>query len=729
MLAFRSTLILALLLTGSVHFTSFAQKDKKKKDNAEDVLRIDTDLVQMDVIVTDKQGKLVRDLKPTDFEILEEGQPQKLSSFAVNVVGSTRTMTEKGTTTSSQSFGLPLVDATIGRYVMLAIDDLHIHPGNIIQTRDAVLRFIDQQLGEHDRVALYTTSGQMGMFQPFTTDRLVLRRAIARMGLLEMPQIWDEPLLRRRFLPLEAELHANMQPELLAVLSNAAVTASPAYQSPTDTYNRRGGQNAEALEEFAKSDVTRASRLIAEQNRILSTRTFASLLEALRNLRALPERKVMVLFSEGFLMGGGFTGAPLTDLSKLTDAATRSDVKIYAIDVRGVPMDATPLERRNTEAIRFSLEHLANNTGGKVFLDNNDINWCLTRVLEDTAAYYQLAFEPLAAIRDGKFHNVKIRIPTRPELTVRTSKGYFAPLDKTVNVATTASEAPKTPEQIAAEVKAAQSKLLNDGLAALYPLPGVPLHLNVTASESNETLITLLIDATKLQYDKSGDRYRTTLELACNIYDEKGKLATNFSEFLTLNPKAETLYKAVKGGAFRYRRAVTLKPGLYQVRVALREEKETRVGSAAEWVEVPDLSKPALSGIRFQLPDKVGTANVETLTPQEGKLAQVDAAQRPLLVHRFRPSAVPDAMVQVYQSQTGEPHDLQLQAKIFSRGKIVLTLPPNAIKPGELIGLGQPYGLLLSSLPLAPGRYELQVEVQDRTAKTTLQQSQAFLVE
>lgn len=732
----RWFLSFALLLTCVFAIPILAQKDEKKKDQAEDVLRITTDEVLMDVIVTDKAGKLVRDLRREDFEILDAGQPQKISSFAANVVGTTKTITEKGTT-SGVSIRAP--ETPLGRYIVLAVDDLHIHPGNAIQARDAVLRFIDEQLGENDQVALYMTSGQLGVFQQFTDDRLVLRRAIARMGILEMPRIMDEMvnsggrLVRKTFLPLEAELHANNQTELLGVLMNAPVGTGVAYQPPANPNQQTTpvtqGSNADSLEGMAKSDEMRASRMIAEQNRILSTRTFTSLLEALRNLRALPERKVMVLFSEGFLMGGGFTGTPITDLSNLTDAATRSEVKIYAIDVRGVPTDMTPLERRNTEAIRFPLEHLANNTGGKVFLDNNDINWCLSRVIEDTEAYYRLSFEPLAAIRDGRFHDVKVRIPSRLELTVRTSKGYLAPRNKTLSEAAPPPEAPKTPEQIAAEIKAAQAKQLNDSLAALYPLRGIPLDLQAQANEANEVHLTLLIDATKLKYDQVGDRYRTTLELACNIYDEKGKLATNFSEFLSLNPKAETLYKAVKGGAFRYRRAVTLKPGFYQVRVAMREDKETHTGSAAEWIEVPDSSKPhiTLGDLRFKLPTIKPETKVQI--DQEGKLDQIDEAQRMLLRQRFRSTSVPDAEIKIYQPASGDAHEFNVQARIVSRGKTVMTLPSNAIKIGEIIGAGQVYNFAFASLSLAPGRYELQVNVEDRTAKKNIQQNKLFFVE
>lgn len=727
--SFRSLhwlLSFALLLTCMFAIPSLAQKDKQKKDQAADVLHIATDEVLMDVIVTDKTGKLVRDLRREDFEILDAGQPQKISGFAVNVVGATKTITEKGTITGA---GIRATEMPLGRYIILAIDDLHIHPGNAIQTRDAVLRFIDEQLGENDQVALYMVSGQLGMFQQFTDDRAVLRRAVARMGVIEMPQMWYEPTLRKTFLPLEAEMHANNQTELLAVLSNAPVGTGEAYQLPANTNQQTQGSAAASLEAQANSNVLRASRYIAEQNRIVTMRTFASLLEALRNLRALPERKIMVLFSEGFLMGGGFTGTPITDLSTLTDAATRSEVKIYAIDVRGVPMDATSLERRNTEAIRFPLEHLANNTGGKVFLDNNDINWSLSRVMEDTEAYYRLSFEPLIAIRDGRFHDVKVRIPLRPELTVRTSKGYLAPPSKTLSETTSPPRVSKTLEQIAAEIKAAQAKQLNDSLAALYPLRGIPLDLQTQANDSNEVLLTLLIDATKLKYDQVGDRYRTTLELACNIYDEKGKLATNFSEFLSLNPKAETLYKAVKGGAFRYRRAVTLKPGFYQVRVAMREDKETRTGSAAEWIEVPDFSKPhiTLGDVRFKLPTLKPETKVQI--DQEGKLDQVDEAQRTLLRQRFRAASVPEAEMKIYQPSSGDAHEFNVQAQIVSRGKTVMRLPSNAIKVGEMIGAGQVYNFALASLLLAPGRYELQVNVEDRTARKTVQQNKLFFVE
>lgn len=719
-----------------IALTPFAQKDRRKKSNDphDDLIRINTDVVQLDVIVTDKNGRPVPDLKQSDFVLLENDQAQKITGFSVNQVPgqsvSKITSEQKASAANPVNAGGQV--RTQPRYLVLAIDDLHINPENVIQAKAALLKFIDEQLGDEDQVAVATTSGQLGFFQQFTTDRTLLRRAVNRLSLIQMRQIFEVKIeeLRHKFLPLEAALIANGQGDVLKMMGGNS-TPGKVFENNAEASapDRFGGRLFEA-----------EARMIYQQNQIISTQTFTSMLEILRNLRTLPERKVMVLLSEGFLMGGNFSGEPLTNLDLLTDAATRGGVKIYALDVAGLPVDALALERRNREAVRMPLSYLAANTGGKALLDSNDINFSLRQIMTDTEVFYQLAFEPLATLRDGQFHKLQLSIPSRPDLKIRTNKGYFAPRDSKIKPPAETTVAVKTPEQIAEDEKKFQAKLLNDGLASLYSLRGIPIAMDVNYLDivNREAFVTIntVIDATKLKYDQVGDRYRTQLELACNIYDEKGKLETNFSEFLTLNTKAETLLQATKTGGFRYRRNLRLKPGLYQIRLAVREEKETRVGSAADWLEIPDLNtkKLSTSQIFFLTAEEIKNYRATAGLTSEGQLDQINAAQKANLSHLFKRDDSPLAVVAVYNSKGNEAgtNALEIEGKIFSRGKEIVAVPAeNITKPAIKNSTGEAdlFQLKLPLQTITSGYYELRLEVRDTLAKTTTRQTIAFKIE
>src|SRR5437762_11758615 len=147
----------------------------------QDVVRITTNLVQVDVVVT-RDGKQVTDLKPEDFEIFEDGKPQKITNFSY-VSNVSAGASSNASSPSTRDKNAPVIPAAVHphdarRTVALIVDDLGMSFESMSQTRRQVRKFVDEQLQPNDLVAIIRTGGEVGSLQQFTTDKRVLHNAI-----------------------------------------------------------------------------------------------------------------------------------------------------------------------------------------------------------------------------------------------------------------------------------------------------------------------------------------------------------------------------------------------------------------------------------------------------------------------------------------------------------------------------------------------------------------------
>jgi len=193
---------------------------------------------------------------------------------------------------------------------------------------------------------------------------------------------------------------------------------------------------------------TQARRMVFEiMDR--SGRALAQIEGVVRGLAPVPGRKVVMLVSDGFLVGLGAAESRAFDVRRIADAATKAGVVLYALDSRGLVADVpggsasfqgpgvlnapggrASLQARGNEAQKQSLNALAEDTGGFLVQSSNDLAAGFGRVLRDNEVYYLLAYEPANSARDGKFRKIEVRVPERRDLKVRTRAGYFAPDDR-----------------------------------------------------------------------------------------------------------------------------------------------------------------------------------------------------------------------------------------------------------------------------------------------------------
>ena len=721
-------------MLGGLNGSAQEQKPTDRQQDPGPAVRIETELVQIDVVVEDEKGQLVRNLKREDFQLTEDGKVQSLSYFSVGTA-SRPARWLKGDRTAVPASGGTATESVIdtGRYLVLAIDDLHLSPGSLLTAKQALQRFIDQQISTSDQTSLITTSGTLGLYQQFTNERDLLRRAVSRLSVRErvVTSSSDIP----RITPYQAEMIDSNDPDSLELAVQETMAAL--------RVDRRMATG------MAQG---RARQIVAENNSVTMA-TLSTLENVIRGLRNLPGRKVMVLVSDGFLLGGLREGRHY-DVRRITDVATRAGVVIYSLDARGLvalpgEMDASQpgagglimpgvrsrLANGGIEAQRDGIYALAADTGGKAIFNNNDINLGLQKVLDDTEVYYLLAFEPTTSYRDGRYRKLEVKLPGYPKYKVRTRKGYFSPDDK--QLAKIEREQAKLLEMARNSPKEAvklRDQQLRTGLSALTPVRDIAIGMTAgyldTRDEGTSIDLSAHIDISGIEFRNEGDRHRAQLELVSIIFDENGRTVDNRSEKMELNLRNESLAEARRNG-LGYRRLLKLKPGFYQARLLLRQEGTLRLGTANTWIEIPDLARQqfALSSI-FLTPSDPRT--------EKGGLVNEDgqgSSNRALVYRRFPHQGNLDFLVFAYNAKIGENGlpDAAIQTQLYAGSRLIYASPLGAFftpdKRQEIDPARLPYRARLDLSAFEPGSYELRVVVIDRVARSTIKRSINFEVE
>lgn len=730
--------------------------------DTEPVARIETELVQIDVVVTDGDGKLVGNLKREDFQILEDGRPQQITHFAAGSAGRPARWlaTTPSRSSSSPSAGPAAAQPVevLDRYIVLAVDDFHLAPENLYSAKQALRRFVRDQMAPGDQVAIATTSGTLGLLQQFTSERDVLARAIDRLAVQQRQA--TSPFDIPRITDYQAELIDLGDPDALElaiqeILRLEGATPTP----PTPRGNSRnnsssssgtGGEGALSARERAANQARGRARMIVAENAHYTSATLRGLEATIRNLGALPGRKMIVLVSDGFFLGGSNSSKHF-DIRRITDAATRAGVVIYSIDARGLyatnpagdasqpsgieqalPGARFRIEASGLEARRDGLNALARDTGGFPVFNNNDLSLGMKRILADNETYYVLAWEPEVSYRDGRFRQVEVKLPNHPKLKVRTRKGYFAPDERA------AAKAEEKAEERMREIERKGEKAIREmkqeqiraGLSSLFPLRAVPVELAAdfidTAESGSLIAVTAHIEAATLRFSGAGGPRQTSLDIVTIAFDEKGKAAANISERIELNLRPQVHDFVVKHG-ITYRKMIPLKPGFYQVRLAVREEGSGQLGSATRWVEVTDTSQKKLT---------LSSILVTAAAPPEPGTEGGDSATKDYVagptqaVRRFSPDASIDFLVFAYNPKLENgKSDLVIQSQVFSGSKLIYSAPLTRIPPdGHLDPRRIPYAARLSLSAFDPGEYELRVMVIDRLAKATADRKVNFTV-
>ncbi|MDX6405619.1 MAG: hypothetical protein QOH70_3074 [Blastocatellia bacterium] len=731
-------------------------QDQGAARQAPEVVRVNTSLVQTDVLVFDKQGNFVDGLKRDQFVLKIDGKPRDISFFERVQAGSRNEEAQLAAARGSSSDGArPGASGPVpldrGRTVYFFVDDLHLSNGSNRQARLLLERFIDREMGQNDEAAITSTSGQIGFLQQLTDDKDVLRAATARL----LPRSYTTKDSQR---PVMTEYQAR-----LIEAQNDDV-----FSFFVDELTRL---NPNLPRNMAAAEIQGRASQISQQTTYLTNGTLNSLKTLVKNSAALPGRKLVFLLSDGFLLDNSES---YDRLRQIASAAADAGVTIYSIDTRGLssgmpdamtelPFDPSGRLTRGAAgeltASQDGLNALAADTGGRAFLSSNDLSAAVTTALKETSAYYLLAWRPESEEqRNQKSRRIEVSIEGRSDLSVRFHHG-FGDSSRSETVAQKKKEGEPNARS--------SSELMGEALRGAYPKSDLPVAISLNFLDLDQlgpTLTTSIrVSTTSMVLEGQGDQHVAAMDLAGGVYDDQGKPVSSFNRHLTIKSKSTDAKTPPPDNVF-YSHFCTIKPGLYQVRVAAVDAKQGRAGSAVRWIEIPDVTSKALTLSSLLVGERKTESDPETASADASEPGKSPEAIRQVSLnidHRFAGSSHLRFVTFVYNASgslaataptpapsvqgtsppwntlpassttaTANSPDLAVQVQLFRDNEPVITMPLHKIQIDAASDVRRlPYAAEVALDGLQRGRYLLLVTVIDRVAKASASQKFGFQID
>lgn len=615
--------------------------------------RSETNFVEIDAVVTDENGNFVRDLTAADFEVEEDGTPQKVSVF---------TLVDLPIEPRQPPFAATLGPGPIefdvratsrnfdGRVFVLLLDDLQTTVTRTQFVRDAATQFVQRYLGPDDLAAIVYTSGRDEGTQELTSSRKLLLAAIAQFQGQKLPSAGAEKLA----------LHVRDQSE------NQTVFGA---DDPTSRLNELD-QLEPARQTADPESALRAGRARRALGSLEDVATYLTDIQG--------RRKALVLFSEGldydiyqpFDRGGA--SALVQDARDAVAAAQRANVSVYAVDPRGLnhlggesinvasisslpQIEFGTLRGFQNELLlaQESLVSLARETGGLAVINSNDMAEGLARIALDNSRYYLLGYLSDPARAPGRFRKIDVTV-RRPGLRVRARHGFL----------------PADPKAVARkreiDAKSGTPATLRAALSSSLPVGSLSLRVFAApfkgTGKNASVLVGVEIDGTALQFTQDGGQYHEKLELSLAAVDQHGKVQGGGRQSFGLKLRPET-YEHVRRTGIRFLSRLDLPPARYQIRVGALESVGNTTGTVPYDLVVPDYATAAfaLSGVVLTSPRASGFVT----TAPDPPLREILPAP-PIVTRTFARQDVLTAFVELYVAPSPGPSTVHLTMTVFS---------------------------------------------------------------
>jgi VWFA-related protein len=681
-----------------------------KTADQQDVVRITTNLVQIDAVVTDKSGKRIVDLKPHEVEIYEDGQARAITNFSYINLNSTNpppTPISPLDRKSDQKAGAPLVPRQlrpdqVRRTIALVVDDLGLSFESPVNGRQSLKKFLDEQLQPDDLVAIIRTSGGIGALQSFTTDRRQLYAAVDKVK-------WS-------------------------LVGRSEVAAKPVITTVNTMNREEASRRGGILKEPKEVD-----KLLTQLRQdVFAIGTLGALHYVINGLESLPGRKSVILFSDGITLPRDYAKDRILGiLRELTDFANRASVVLYTVDARALQTSGLSAVDRTwgltSEQVAERLEDrknsirdtqdglilLAEETGGTAVLNSNDLNRSMKRILDDQQGYYLIGYKPdesTFAVVNGqaKLHHLRVNIKRPGDYKVRTRNGFYGRTNEAKAESLTPSQ--QLGNALTSPFNASDIQLKLTSIFANTKPAGSMLQSFLHVKGSDLTFST----------EPDGSR-KATVEIAAVTFGDNGRIIDQFVYPGSITVAAAD-YERVNKNGFVYGLAIPIKKaGAYQLRMAVRDEVSKHIGAAAQFVEIPDLNQNRLtvSGILLSgIPLDTYRKNFSVQSAGEksdGANLQADPNANPA-VRRFKSDHALVYGFNIYNARvdkgTGKPQ-LKTQLRIYRDGKLMFVgdeetfSPLDQTDPKRLVGAG----VVQMGTQMVPGEYVIQIVVTDLLSK------------
>lgn len=368
--------------------------------------------VRVDVIITDKNGGTVADLQPGDFDVTEDGKPQKIETFKLVKLdgGTTEALKEPPKPIRSDFDEESEAARDDVRLFAIFLDDYHVKRGASMGVRTPIEKFIETQLGPSDMIGIMYPLEQLANVR-MTRDHAAVEKAVERF----MGRKFDYTP-RNEF----EEQYANYPAETVEQIRNQ-VSMTAIRGLITHMGSLKEGRKALILVSEGYSNVLPPQL----RNPVATLPGFGNPNYSNPMAGAGDPNEDRAQF---------FGNMDLQqDLREIYDTANKNNVAIYTVDPRGLAATEFDIDQNvNMETDRQylgstmdSLRVLADQSDGRAIVNRNDLGNAMKQVVRDTSAYYLLGYSSSQAPSDGKFHEIKVRVK-RPGVQIRSRKGYWA---------------------------------------------------------------------------------------------------------------------------------------------------------------------------------------------------------------------------------------------------------------------------------------------------------------
>jgi VWFA-related protein len=732
----RARLFLRLMLIASllpVAALSQTQQSKApQKSHDEDVVTVGSHLVNVDVSVKNKKGDYVNDLKAEDFTIFENGVRQKVEFFNPPLAGNATGAADEG---ASKTAGAPASmstprarDAMAGNVISLVLDGLTTDTANMKHVREGAIKYIKEQVGDNDAVALFAVTGGLQLLQPFTRDKDALVAAVDKASAASTSSKNFE----------QRDIQENIA-KLREASSGSDDPTGPG--SPSQGASGSAMAAAMTAAQVLQQYIRLRSVLGLQQSRPILA-ALAAICEA---QRTTPGKKTLVLFSEGFV-----TPEVLDwQVQSVIDIANRANVAIYIIDSAGLKASApqsgayappSPLQgigalsstgtrmhgeggENEFDQSRFEgnerehdiLYRISGDTGGKFFKGTNDIAKGLARIDSEIRSRYTLAYQSTDANFDGGFRKLKIEV-SRADTQVIARAGYYAIAPDQV--------VPLSPEE----------KKLLAGIGSPESDSSLPLFLELSPfrSQGGRYVVPLALEVPHdaVKFEQRADRRRMQLDVLVVVREGKesilSRLGGSFDVLLS-----EEQYQSVLSNNVFYRQDMELAPGAYNVDVIVRDRLSGKTAAHREKLVLPE------AGPDFSMTDAILSRHVEPSKPTPAGvpvnvLSHAGVLISPLPSREFSAS---DNLIMFF--------DLYNAATNTATGKALVKVTVTLLKDGKpaLKPIGYEltdatsdpvphltFAKYISLSGLPPGKYTALIEADDSVAHKTVKQQASFVI-
>ena len=716
------TMTLLLLLVAVVPIQSQEKKDSQESQDPEEVVQIKSNLVNIDVMVKDKSGKYISDLKAEDFQIFENGIRQKIEFFDSPLM-SARTGQPSGTSQAEVTSS-----AQVTNYVSLVLDTQTTDVTNLKQVREGIVRYVREQIADTDAVALFSVTNGLQLVKTFTQDKEAVIKAIENFGTTASSKNPEQRDIAESIGALRDQL--------------ASAPSTPTTEITTPAGGSEAARAmiaARMLQQFIR---LRTALSLQQSRPILAA--LASICEGLRNI---PGKKTLVLFSQGFV-----TPAVLDwQVQSTVDIANRANVAIYIIDAAGLRAGAprsggvvpsSPLagvsaitnqEQRirgvggetvfdNTRQEGMNREHdilyrLSGDTGGKFFKGNNDIGKGLERINEEIHSRYTLAYRSTNQNFDSTFRKIKIEI-SRPQAEVASRSGYYA----------------IPPGQIV--LFSPEDKKLLTSFDSAAANPGMPIFVELSPFRSREGLYTvpmsIELPPAAVKFDRREGKHLMQLEVLGVLKTTPETVLSRLGGKFEVSLTAEQ-YQSILSNNIFYRQDLQLAPGDYEIDLIVKDKLSGKTTAVRHQLALPEpdsefaVTPVVLSRFveRAELPRLDSPESPDVFTHGNAKI-------RPSPARTFQAADNLIMLLAVYNAaaspETGQPL-VRITVRLMKDGQAV-TKPFDyvltEVQSEPVSHLAFAEYLRLSALPA--GKYVATIEAKDMVTRKLVKQEAPFVI-